>query len=175
MVTPSIFTKSLHLRSFQEKDTHKVFEALSDLELTRYYGVRFHSLEATRVQMDWYKTIEAEGKGRWWAITDLNTAEFYGGIGYSSMDRKKGTAEIGFWLLKKFHNMGIMSEAMDATEKHGFQILQLKQIQAFVAKENLHSQKLLQKRNYHSEENENFYEKNHNGQIEFLTFKKSNS
>jgi [ribosomal protein S5]-alanine N-acetyltransferase len=173
MVTPSVFTKTLHLRSFQEKDTQQVFEALSDTDLTRYYGVRFLTLESTRIQMDWFKTIESNGTGRWWAVTDLNTAEFYGGIGFSSLDRKKRTAEIGFWLLKKYHHRGIMSEALDAAEKHGFQILQLVEITALVAKENIPSQHLLSKRNYTCDEKDNFFETTHQGNLEFMTFKKS--
>jgi [ribosomal protein S5]-alanine N-acetyltransferase len=173
MVTPSVFTKTLHLRSFQEKDIQQVFEALSDPDLTKYYGVRFLTLESTRIQMDWFKTIESNGTGRWWAITDLNTAEFYGGIGFSSIDRKKRTAEIGFWLLKKHHNKGIMSEALEAAEKHGFQILQLMEICALVAKENLSSQHLLKKRNYASNEKDNFFETTHHGNLEFMIFKKS--
>ncbi len=169
MRSPSVFTKRLHLRNFVDNDIISVYKGLSDPLVVRFYGVEYATLEGTQEQMEWFKNLEEEGTGRWWAITDMNTSVFIGAIGFNNLDRRKGIGEIGFWLLPEFQNQKYMSEALDAVEKHGFTIFGLNTIEAFVETENLSSIRLLRAKNYEQDE-EIIIEMKKDKKIELIRF-----
>lgn len=173
MRSPSVFTKRLHLRNFVDSDITSVYKGLSDPLVVRFYGVEYETLEGTQEQMEWFKNLEEEGTGRWWAITDMNTSDFLGAIGFNNLDRRKGIGEIGFWLLPEFQNQKYMSEALEAVEKHGFTIFGLNTIEAFVESENLSSIRLLHAKGYESDE-ETIVETKKDEKIELIRLSKQN-
>lgn len=153
MITPSVFSRNLHLRGFIDSDLALVYKGLSDPEVIKYYGVSYKTLEDTLEQMEFFRNLESNATGRWWAVTDINTGKFFGAVGFNNYNRKTGTAELGFWLLPEFQGCGIMSEALKMAEKHGFGILGIKTIEAYVETENEPSKKLLEKHQYAWDEN----------------------
>lgn len=173
MRSPSVFTKRLHLRNFVDNDIQSVYKGLSDPLVVRFYGVQYETLQGTQEQMEWFKNLEEEGTGRWWAITDMNSSAFLGAIGFNNLDRRKGLGEIGFWLLPEYQNQGYMSEALEAVEKHGFTIFGLNTIEAFVESENISSINLLQAKDYESEE-ERISEMKRGQKIELIRLTKKN-
>ena len=68
-----------------------------------------------------------------------------------SADFKK--AELGYELLPQFHNLGLMSEAVEFTISYGFKVLKLDRIDAFTERRNQNSIKLLTKFNFIKNEN----------------------
>jgi ribosomal-protein-alanine N-acetyltransferase len=140
-----IKTDKLLLRPISTADIYPVWKGLSHPEVIRYYGVSFSTLEETRVQMDWYATIEKEKTGQWWAVCDPGDNHFYGAIGYNDIHPLHHRAEIGFWLLPEFWGKGFMPEAAKLIIRYGFEEIGLHRIYAYVETENQNSKKILLK------------------------------
>lgn len=148
---PNLKTSRLQLRQITENDLENIFRGLSHPEVIRYYGVNYSSREATREQLEWYAELERTGSGLWWAVTLSENAEFCGAIGYNNLNKEHRKAELGFWLLPEYWGKGFIQEAMDPVLDHGFHILKLHRIEAFVETENLGSQKTLKKKSFQQE------------------------
>ncbi|MDZ4747403.1 MAG: GNAT family N-acetyltransferase [Saprospiraceae bacterium] len=138
-------TQNLLLRPIRESDVHHVFKGLSHPEVIRYYGVSFSTLEETKVQMDWYATIEKDETGQWWAVCDPGDQHFYGAIGFNDIHPVHHRAEIGFWLLPAYWGKGYIPEAASVIIRYAFEEMELHRIYGYVETENQNSKKVLQK------------------------------
>lgn len=138
-------SNSLLLRSFKETDIGWVFQGLSNPDIIKYYGVSYDSLEATKEQMNWFKNLEIEETGIWFAICSSNNKTFYGAGGLNNISKEHKKAEIGFWLLTDFWRKGIMTEALPLICNYGFTHLDLHRIEGFVESENINCKKALTK------------------------------
>ncbi len=136
------------LKEIEAHDITKIHAGLSDPEITKYYDVHFATLEATKEQMDWYKSLKLEGTGIWWGIYDKKTKEFCGAGGFNGLDRTHKKAEIGLWLLKEFWGKGILTKVMPLLFEYGFTKLGLNRIEGFVVSENTKCKKALEKINF---------------------------
>jgi len=125
-------TKRLLLREIEDKDLENVFKGLSNPKVTKHYGVRFNTLEATKEQMLWF----SDKKQMWWAICAPNNQVFYGAGGLSDIDPTSKIAEIGLWLLPAFWGKGIMKEALGCISNYGINHLKLRRIEGYVETEN---------------------------------------
>lgn len=146
-----INTERLILRKFTAADISNVYAGLSHPRVIKYYGVSFHTLEATQEQMDWFANLEKNDTGIWWAVCDKNTLTFYGGGGLNALDSKHRKAEIGFWLLPEYWGRGYMQEAMNAIIKYAFEELNLHRIEGYVDHDNANCKKGLAKMNFQYE------------------------
>ncbi len=135
----------LLLRPFKETDIGSVFQGLSNPDIIKYYGVSYDSLEATNEQMNWFKNLEIEETGIWFAICSSNNKTFYGAGGLNNISKEHKKAEIGFWLLTDFWRKGIMTEALPLICNYGFTHLDLHRIEGFVESENINCKKTLTK------------------------------
>lgn len=151
MSNTSFITPRLLLRPFTNDDLALVFSGLSHPDVIRYYGVSFHSLEATQEQMNWYASIEENETGIWRAICSVDGAQFYGACGLNNINKQDRKAEIGYWLLPEFQGKGYIMEALPVIIEHGFSNLHLHRIEAFVETENQNSIKVMQKLNFNRE------------------------
>jgi len=140
-----IQTKRHLLVEIEDKDIHHIFEGLGNPEMTKYYGVHFDSLEATKEQMQWYRNLIDKREGIWWKIIRIKTGHFVGAVGFNDWDHEKKEAEIGVWILPKFQRKGRMPEVMKAAINYGFDRMELERIVAFVESENLACKKGLKK------------------------------
>lgn len=138
-------TERLLLRQFHDGDIENVFRGLSHPDVIRYYGVSFATLEATREQMQWFRDLESQGTGLWWALEDKQTGHFYGAAGLYLINPTHRKAETGFWLLPDYWGRGIVPEAMQPIMAYGFDKLQLHRIEAFVETGNANSGRVLRK------------------------------
>jgi ribosomal-protein-alanine N-acetyltransferase len=148
---PIIETGRFTLRQFTDDDLGNVYQGLSHPDVIRYYGVSFDSLEATKEQMEWFKDLEAEEKGIWWAIVSKDRQIFYGAGGLNSLDKANHKAEIGFWLLPEYWGQGIMKEAMPRICDYAFTRLGLHRIEGFVDSQNKNCKNGLAKLDFHYE------------------------
>ncbi|MES2650934.1 MAG: GNAT family N-acetyltransferase [Bacteroidota bacterium] len=142
---PNLRTERLWLKQFADSDIEKVFEGLSDPDVIKYYGVNYKSLAETKLQIEWFKNLEAEGTGIWWAVHSSDGKEFYGAIGFNNLSIIHQKAEIGFWLLPAYWGKGIMQEALQLVCIYGFEHVKLHRIEAMVESENKQCQSLLNK------------------------------
>lgn len=142
---PEIRTKRLLLRKIRDYDLDHVFSGLSHPDVTKYYGVRFESLEATREQMSWFAHLEKDGTGIWFAICLAENGQFIGAGGFNNLSKQHRKAEVGLWLLPDYWGKGYMQEAMPAICDYGFSQLNLHRIEGFVETENTASKRALDK------------------------------
>jgi ribosomal-protein-alanine N-acetyltransferase len=133
---PIIRTKRLLLRQFTDGDLENVFTGLSHPDVIQYYGVSYNTLEATKAQMKFFKELEQNETGIWWAVCSLDNKKFYGAGGLNSVSKVHKKAEIGFWLLPDFWKQGILTEAMPLICNYGFDEIGLHRIEGFVETEN---------------------------------------
>jgi [ribosomal protein S5]-alanine N-acetyltransferase len=148
---PFIKTDRLLLRQFTSTDIDNVFEGLSNPNVIKFYGVSYHSLEATRTQMKFFSDLEEHGTGIWWAVCSMDDKVFYGAAGLNSLSKQHKKAEIGFWLLPPFWGKGIMTEAIPLICNYGFDHLKLHRIEGIVETENINSKKILTKLEFQHE------------------------
>jgi [ribosomal protein S5]-alanine N-acetyltransferase len=139
------------LRRIRPSDQAAVFRGLSDPDVIRYYGVEYHSLADTKVQMDWYQDILRLGSGIWWAITTEADGELIGTCGLYNLQTQHCKAELGYWLLPRYWGRGLMQAALETVMAYGFDTLHLHRIEAYVETKNVASGRLLQKLGFRQE------------------------
>lgn len=142
---PQLVTRRLLLRQIERADIDHVYRGLSHPDVIKYYGVSFDSLEATEEQMAWYRDLERNGTGIWWAICSLDNRVFYGAGGFNGLSKEHRKAEIGFWLLPEFWGQGFMQEALPLICNYGFKGLGLNRIEGFVDSENSNCKRAVEK------------------------------
>ena len=150
-IFPTLKTARLLLRQFVDSDLGNVFTGLSHPDIIKYYGVSYHTLEATKAQMDFFAGLEKDGTGIWWAICSLDNAVFYGAGGLSSLSKEHKKAEIGFWLLTEYWGKGIMTEALPLICDYGFKHLGLHRIEGLVETENMNCKNAMAKLHFSHE------------------------
>lgn len=142
---PLLNSPRLRLRQIEPTDIGNVYQGLSNPEVIKYYGVNFDSLEATEEQMVWFRDLEQNGTGIWWAICSPDNRAFYGAGGFNNLSKQHRKAEIGFWLLPEFWGQGFMQEAFPLICDFGFMHLQLNRIEGFVDSDNQNCKRVVEK------------------------------
>jgi ribosomal-protein-alanine N-acetyltransferase len=133
---PTLTTDRFVLRQFNRKDLENVYKGLSDPDVIKYYGISFDTLEATKEQLTWFRDLEQNKTGIWWAICDKDDLTFIGAGGLNDLEKENRKAEIGFWLLPENWGKGIMKEVMPVICNYGFNNLGLHRIEGFVESDN---------------------------------------
>jgi len=151
MIKNNMETQRLVMTEIESSDIQFIYKGLSHPEVIKYYGVSFHSLEATEEQMQWYADLKANNTGIWWLIRAKETGECYGACGFNDKNDELRKAEIGFWLLPDYWGQGIMVEVMPHLLHYGFKALDLNRIEGFVDSENSQCKKALKKAGFLSE------------------------
>ena len=142
---PVLNSERLKLRQIMQEDLENIFNGLSHPEVIKYYGVSYKTIEETQGQIDWYKQLEENKTGIYWAICSFDNSIFYGAGGLNNIDKANKKAEIGFWLLPEFWKKGLMQEAFPLICKYGFNHLNLHRIEGFVESKNLSCKKSIEK------------------------------
>lgn len=140
-------TPRLKLRHIVAEDIEKIFEGLSHPEVIRYYGVSYDTLEATEIQMKWFRSLEENNEGKWWAIRLKAGGDFVGAVGFNNFRQVENKVEIGFWLLRQFWGQGLMHEAVKISIEAAFKA-EIKTIEAIVESGNEASMRLLKELNF---------------------------
>ena len=135
-IFPTIKTEKLLLRQFVDSDINNIFIGLSHPQIIKYYGISYDSLEGAKEQLKFFKELEQNETGIWWAVCSTDNTLFYGAGGLNNLSKVHKKAEIGFWLLPEFWRQGIMTEAMLLISNYGFNELALHRIEGFVETEN---------------------------------------
>ena len=141
---PTLQTANFLLRQIAQDDLADIFRGLSDPRVTAYYGVSYTTQEAAQVQLQWYRTIEQQHTGLWWAICRRDApAALLGTCGFYDCDHENHNADMGYWLFPAHWGAGVMREALSAILRHGFAQMRLHRIECEVEPANLASSRLL--------------------------------
>ncbi|WP_228527504.1 GNAT family N-acetyltransferase [Pararhodonellum marinum] len=148
---PTLKTDELLLRQITDEDLESLYLGLSHPEVIRYYGISFRSKEATKEQLAFYRDLEENGTGLFWAICSPDNQAFLGTAGLYGWSKEHHKAEIGFWLLPEYWGKGFIKTSLPLVCRYGFEQLNLHRIEAFVESENQNSKKVLEKLGFNQE------------------------
>jgi len=146
---PQLKTERLVLRELLKSDWKRVSYLRTD-PIVNQFVIRSNAdtkekaidfIERTKLSIKNSELIQ-------WSISLKNDFEMIGSICLWNFSEDRKTAEIGYDLDLKFHNKGIMNEAMKAVLKFGFNELRFEKIEAFTQQNNEASTKLLRKNKF---------------------------
>lgn len=156
---PTLTTERLQLRKTTLDDLHDFFHFRNTEEGLKYVDRPKQSLQETEAIL--HKTIAAveNNENISWGIALKNTPKLIGTIGFWRTIKEHHRAEIGYILSPEYWNSGIMTEAMRAVLKYGFDEMKLHSVEANVNPENAASIRLLEKCGFVKEAHfrENYY------------------
>lgn len=144
---PALITDRLILRPMSIEDAPALFRIWSDPEVTKYLNITaFTDIEQAREMIELLNRLAIEQKAIRWTIFVKETNHPIGSCGYNTWIKEEGyRGEIGYDLDLKYWGRGIMSEALHALIKIGFNTMGFNRIEALVEPENISSTKLLKK------------------------------
>lgn len=143
---PKLETKRLLLRAITINDVHSILALRTNKEINTYITRKI--TKDAKDAANFVKMIEtliAKNEGILWGIELKQTHQLIGTIGLRNFNIEVNYAEIGYELLPKFQQKGIMSEALTSCLDYAFSKLNIKNIEAFTHKNNLASIALLKK------------------------------
>jgi ribosomal-protein-alanine N-acetyltransferase len=145
---PILTTERLTLRQLSTEDGQAIFTLRSDTEINKYLNRQASKTigDAINFINNINDAIE-KNESIYWAITLTNSKTFVGTICLFDFS-KKNSCEIGFELITKFQDQGIMKEAAQVIIDYAFQTLKFQKILAVTHYENKSSTKLLTKFNF---------------------------
>ena len=143
---PSLETNRLILRRLTLDDDNDVFEYACEPDVAKYVTWEPHkSIEdAITFLSSMIKKYE-ENEVAGWGIVLKENNKLIGACGFMWWSPENARSEVGYALSKKYWNQGIMTEAMNATVKFGFEKMKLNRIEARTRVENIASQSVLKK------------------------------
>lgn len=142
---PVLQTERLLLREILQEDIHDILKGFSHPDVIKYFGISFHTLEATQEQMDWYANMIKNDTGRCWAICSLDNNIFYGVCTLNFWKKEHRKVETGYWIFPEYWGKGIVPEALNKIIEYGFNEMDLHRIAAEVEDNNPASIAVLKK------------------------------
>ena len=141
---PIIETERLILRKLETTDINDLFEILSSERVTKYYGKypMKNLSEAEDLILKFHKVF-SEQKSIRWGIELKEINRIIGTCGFHCWNKNHFRAEVGYELGEAFWNKGYATEAISSILRYGFELMNLKRIEAIVYPENKPSEKLL--------------------------------
>lgn len=154
-------TERLLLRRVDNADLKEVIALRSNPETMKYIPrplVKTDQEGLDHITMINDKIEANEGIN--WAITIKDNPQLIGIIGHYRIKPEHHRAEIGYMILPEFNGKGIVTEAVKAVVKYGFEEIKLHSIEAVIDPDNIASAKVLEKNGFikeaHLKENEFF-------------------
>lgn len=140
-----IETDRIILRELEEKDTDRLAEIYSDIDVMRYIGrgIVLTNEQAKKSIENWTKYYETFGFGNWAAI-EKETGDFIGLCGLSWLE-DKSDVEVSYLFAKEAWGKGYATETARAINEYGFSIVGLKRIVALVYPQNTPSIHVIEK------------------------------
>jgi ribosomal-protein-alanine N-acetyltransferase len=145
-VFPTLYSRRLVLREFRTDDADDVFAIRGDLMVTRYNsGKPYERVEqAVDLIAAMARAYRDQEEVRW-AITHRGSNEVIGIIGYNYWIRRDARGSVGYDLARVWWGRGIMTEAVNAVVRFGFDQMHLNRIEADTDVRNPASGRVLEK------------------------------
>jgi RimJ/RimL family protein N-acetyltransferase len=87
----------------------------------------------------------SKGKEFDFAIFDVDTGAFLGGVGLNQINRQHGFANLGYWIRASSMGHGVASAAALLAARFAFQELGLNRVEIVIATENIRSRRVAEK------------------------------
>ncbi len=128
---PRIETERLILRPLQMKDDKDMFAYARDPEVSRHVLWDAHkSIWETRRFLHYARSQYRKGFPGSFAMELKESGRMIGTIGFMWVNPDYKSAEVGYSLSRDWWNKGLMTEALQATLRFGFEELKLNRIEA---------------------------------------------
>jgi 3-dehydroquinate dehydratase/shikimate dehydrogenase len=156
-----IQTKRLILRPWREADLEPFASLNADSRVMEHFPSTLSKEESDQMAKRIQGKIEDRGWGLW-AVALKETEEFIGFIGLNDLDSATfpvhfaPTVEIGWRLAFDYWGKGYATEGARACLKYGFETLQLPEIVAFTAVQNLRSRAVMERLGMHRNPTDDF-------------------
>jgi ribosomal-protein-alanine N-acetyltransferase len=151
---PELETKRLVLRRMTPADAEFYLRHFSDpdiVELTAFDAPQTIE-KATQELLEFCIRPFEENKGIRWGIALKGETELAGTIGYHQWVKTSGYhARVGYDLTPAHRRRGIMTEALEAVLRYGFEMMRLNKVEACTDTRNVPSIRLLQKLGFHQD------------------------
>ena len=148
---PQLETERLVLRDLAESDSSALFQNYSDEDIAKnFLDAPLTDMEQAIRFIEAFRAEFRQGEAITWAVSLKGTNEFIGTCSY--MIEANSCAEIGYDLSKAHWGKGLMTEALRAIVKYGFDELGLQRIDADTLSENSRSVKLLERLGFRLED-----------------------
>lgn len=144
---PQLQTERLVLREITTADREAVYNVFRTAEVVRYYDVKqFKAIEeADNIIEHFQQKYNKRRAVRWGIALRENPAWLIGSCGYNVLDPFAYFGEIGYELHPAYWRQGLMTEAVAALLRFGFEEVGLYRIEANLFKGNLASAGVLTK------------------------------
>ncbi|WP_143307133.1 GNAT family N-acetyltransferase [Chitinophaga vietnamensis] len=148
---PTLHTARLDLIELTHEHSAELFTLMTDPRVTEYYNVMpMTQKEDLITVIDWFSRRFKDRLGLRWGIRLKDTGAMIGTIGYNTFTNgHKGV--LVYALAYEHWNKGLMTEALQAAVRFGFDVLDLNRIEAEVMPGNTASERILAKSGFHHE------------------------
>ena len=152
------------LREQTMDDLYDFYDYYTDPEVNEFIVSDIpQTIEEGRNELKYWIDIYYNGTGIYFGIARKDNKQLIGSIGITGINRIHNRAEVSYDLSKEHWNRGVMTKALNAIVKYGFEEMHLNRIEAFALPENKASRALLQKCNFELE-GELKHHRRHKGQ-----------
>lgn len=143
---PTLETERLILRKMILNDAEAVFAYASNSEVSRYTLWETHrSIEDSRAFLEFATQKYENGGEPDWGIVYRGNGCLVGACGLVNWEAEHARAEVGFVLSREYWGRGLMSEAVRAILRFGFERMNLNRIEARCIAENAASARVMEK------------------------------
>ena len=152
-VFPKFETPRLELREMTRRDLEFYFHHFNVPEIvegTCFPGPK--DLEAAEQELEHYCINPfKENRGIRWGIINKEDKKLIGTLGIYDWDKTARRAEVGYDLEPAYWQQGLMTEALCAVLKYGFEKMKLNRIQALIDSNNTRSMNLVRRLGFRKE------------------------
>jgi ribosomal-protein-alanine N-acetyltransferase len=152
VVFPEIHSPRLRLRAIGHADVPVIFRLYADPRVMEFRGEPVFTSEkqAEKLIFSW-RRLFALGNGIRWGIEERESGELIGSLGFKSLLHQHRRADLGYELHPARWNRGIMTEAVGAVVKYGFEQMNLHSIEANITPGHVASERVLEKLGFRAE------------------------
>jgi ribosomal-protein-alanine N-acetyltransferase len=149
-IFPQLETRNLLLRSIEPADAEAIYNIFADDEVTKFYDLEtFSDIEQATQLIERMRNRFQRKEAIRWGIAGKAEPTIIGTCGYTLMSSLRGG--LGYDLARAYWRQGIMTEALTAILKFGFEELGLNRVEALVMLDNTASVHLLHKLGFQEE------------------------
>ncbi|MBE9035307.1 GNAT family N-acetyltransferase [aff. Roholtiella sp. LEGE 12411] len=149
-----IETPRLQLRQFILDDFDNLFRLYSDAEVMKYLSLR--TREQTQASLHKHIQHWQQHNFGMWAVIHKDSSKLIGRCGLGFLENTP-EVELGYVFDKSYWNMGLGTEASQATLQYGFKELKLERIVAIAKPDNIASVRVIQKIGMKYQKNAHYY------------------
>ena len=146
---PNIKTKNLIIRRMNYNDIHDLFQMRKDPRMCEHIDSKLEeTTDETRAYID--KMNKGVDDNKWiiWAIEHKQSKKVIGTISIWNINEEHESGELGYGIIPDYQGEGLMKESLLSVAQYGFDMMELKALEAYTEENNVKSIRLLESCNF---------------------------